>query len=340
MTPSTSLWAPQFAHQTDEGVRGKHNDDAFDYFVGRNSEQDKIYFLTVADGVTSNAGGDQASDIAIAEIRGRLEELGQEPLLEQMTDAVHYAHKQILKTAQENPAFCNMSTTIVLAAIDQDKLYVTHLGDSRAYLIRNNQIYLLTVDHTWVQDAVDQGRLSIEEAQNHPNRHVIKRFLGIQKTISIDYHIVRPNKNHLSKGERSFVKQISLQANDLILLCTDGLTDKVTDAEICATITAQKSLQEATNNLIDIALARQESDNITVVLMKLIESPTVSHHPNKRFLNTTILVVLAIAILMLSMTAYTLYQIDSDVREWVSRMIPLFQSGVQQVILLLYNVQA
>ena len=325
MKSPISPWSPQFAHRTDDGARGKHNDDSFDYFVGAADEQNGVYFLTVADGVTSNAGGDQASDIAVTEIRNRLENLNHEPLLEQMTDAVHYAHRQILGIAQKSPDFRNMSTTIVLAAIDQDKLYITHLGDSRAYLIRNNQIHLLTVDHTWVQDAIDQGRLSAEEAKSHPNRHVIKRFLGIQETISIDYNIVSPTGASYSEGARTLVKYIDVRPNDLILLCTDGLTNKITDDEICSIASkANGLLQEAIDELIDLALSRQEGDNITAVLMKVAEEADASHHSGRRLVNMGILVVLAIAILMLSITAYTLIRIDGDVREWILQVLPLF----------------
>ncbi|MBV7338356.1 protein phosphatase 2C domain-containing protein [Chloroflexi bacterium TSY] len=264
------LKPPIFASKTDKGVRDKPNDDAFDHFIGQTSDQKTVYFMVVADGVTSAAGGAQASQITITHIRQQLELLNEQPLLAQMEAAVQSAHKSILETARNNPEWSNMSTTVVLAAIDGNQLYVAHMGDSRAYLIRNKSVHLLTNDHTWVQEAVDKGRLSRKEAKTHPNRHVIRKFLGIQEHIVVDHDMINPDGYHTQSFYPQKVDSIAIQNGDAILLCTDGLTDKVQDTEIGHLVhTSGNQIQRAVDNLIDLALQRKEGDNITAVLMKL-----------------------------------------------------------------------
>lgn len=155
----------------------------------------------------------------------------------------------------------------MLAVVEQWQLYLAHLGDSRAYLIRNRAIHQLTLDHTWVQEALDVGRLSVAEAQQHPNRHTITKHLGLPSGLQVDTNIYFPGVN-LRYEQRQPLPSLSLAAGDALLLCSDGVTDKISDKEIAQIINAHKNTpQRAVNQLVKQALARQEGDNITAVLL-------------------------------------------------------------------------
>jgi len=158
-----------------------------------------------------------------------------------------------------------------VAAIEGWQLYVAHLGDSRAYLIRNNVIHSLTVDHTWVQQALDAGRLSEADAKLHPNRHTILRHLGVARGLEIDRELLAfPSDQRLAS--RRMATSLSLEPGDAILLCSDGVTEKVKDEEILAIVKANKEQpKQAVRQLVQCALDREEGDNITAVLLVMPE---------------------------------------------------------------------
>jgi PPM family protein phosphatase len=163
-----------------------------------------------------------------------------------------------------------MSTIIVLAAIAAGQLQVAHLGDSRVYLIRGHQIHRLTLDHTWIQNALDHHRISREDAKKHPNRNVIRRYLGINYDLDIDRDVVLPGTYNHNIIKRQFDQKLCLEPGDVILLCSDGLTNKVSDEEILKLIKTHKyQPQKAADKLINMALSKKEQDNITVVLLSL-----------------------------------------------------------------------
>ncbi len=150
---------------THNGARNKPNEDRFDAFVGPGNNGQPAQFLVVADGVTSTHGGERASDIAVRVLRRLLQSpptsnRAPKPLRDRLADAIHAANQEILETARKDPDLKGMSTTLVVAAIDGDQLTLMHLGDSRAYLIRSGKPYQLTRDHTWIQDAMDEGRIT------------------------------------------------------------------------------------------------------------------------------------------------------------------------------------
>ncbi len=171
----------------------------------------------VADGVTSTTGGAQASRIAVEAVKATLREppSRQETLSEWLEFAVLRANDEILFEAKRNPQWEGMSTTIVLAALAGEKLYVMHLGDSRAYLVRDGALHLLTADHTWAQEALDAGSITASEAAQHPGRNQLLRYLGSQKSISVDRGIIMPGT-----GLRE--EYLLAQPGDMVLLCTDG----------------------------------------------------------------------------------------------------------------------
>ncbi|MEM7126407.1 MAG: protein phosphatase 2C domain-containing protein [Chloroflexota bacterium] len=272
---------PFFGGRSDEGYVNKKNEDSWLAFKVNGQYADgrlgAAYVIIVADGVTSTSGGAQASKLAVNSIEERLK--SQELPLDEIDivrDRVHAAirdaNRDILDTSRHRPEYGNMSTTLVLALIAGDQLIVAHLGDSRAYLVRDHEIHRLTLDHTWGQEALDKQRISQAELNNHPNRNVIRRYLGINSNINIDWEIVRPGTFHQVLANRSLDLAITFRTNDVLLLCSDGLTDKVQEREILATI--QPLLgepQKAAEKLVDVALGKKEGDNITAALISFTQ---------------------------------------------------------------------
>lgn len=269
--------APLIGSRTDEGYANKPNEDTFDLFkIGSdpwaNDPDDAVYVGIVADGVTSKAGGEQASRIATETIKKTLQRHSPSHLAAQsqqlIDEAIYLANREILEVARKNPEWGSMSTTLVLAAIAGDQLSIAHLGDSRAYLLREGKLYRLTLDHTWIQEALDLNRITVEEARAHPNRNVIRRYLGINPNIEVDWQIVHPNGNAAAAERRDYTTTVTLQPDDVILLCSDGLTEKVSDDEILTVLNRHKGAPEkAADLLVKRALAKKETDNITVVLL-------------------------------------------------------------------------
>ena len=191
----------------------------------------------MADGVTSTAGGAQASRLAVEAVKATLREppSRHETLSEWLEFAVLRANEEILFEGKRNPQWEGMSTTIVLAALAGEKLYVMHLGDSRAYLVRDGVLHQLTADHTWAQEALDAGSISTAEASQHPGRNQLLRYLGSQKNISVDRGIIMPGT-----GQRE--EYLMTQPSDMVLLCTDGLHHMVAANELKQTAARPRRL--------------------------------------------------------------------------------------------------
>ncbi|MFN8466656.1 MAG: protein phosphatase 2C domain-containing protein [Caldilineaceae bacterium] len=292
---------PQVGKGTRQGLRNPENNDHYGYFevqrretttrllarVGAGDTQTtllrqqvptnglsygpdtSIYIAVVADGVTSTTGGAQASRIAVDAVKATLREppSRQETLSEWLEFAVLRANDEILFEAKRNPQWEGMSTTIVLAALAGEKLYVMHLGDSRAYLMRDGALHLLTADHTWAQEALDAGSITAAEAAQHPGRNQLLRYLGSQKSISVDRGIIMPGT-----GMRE--EYLLAQPGDVVLLCTDGLHHPLPAGELRQTLLDHAGYpQDAVDELIAQAVATGERDDITAVVMEL---PTVA----------------------------------------------------------------
>lgn len=282
MLPSAGgyIHMPLRGAMTDEGYVHKKNEDSWEVFkLGPGSWEEEpaasIYVAIVADGVTSQSGGAQASQLAVETIKQVLRSRVLSPtdyvgISAAVDDAIQQANRKILDVARRNPEWGNMSTTLVMGVLAGGTLQLAHLGDSRAYLVRGDQIHRLTLDHTWAQDALDHGRITPAELERNPNRNVIRRFLGIKQRIEIDRIIVAPGTYHSGVEGRVTATTIPMEADDVLLLCTDGLSDKVTEAELYAIVDEHRGRpQNAAELLIKAALAKKEQDNITAVLLSL-----------------------------------------------------------------------
>lgn len=246
--------------QTDRGLVRTSNQDAF-------LVDNRRRLWAVADGMGDHPGGDVASRVVIdtladfaptlshgTDVRDNSDEQGRFLL----TTMAEQAHSAVQAHAERNPSYSGMGTTLVMAhllPLDPPRLLVLHVGDSRAYLIRDNVITQLTRDHTLVEHLVREGQLSPDRTAHHPERHVLTRAVGLGSALN------------------SEVCSCDLQHGDLLLLCSDGLTTMLSDEDILATVRPHPcDPPHSTRALIAAALDRGGLDNVTVVSWSVIEA--------------------------------------------------------------------
>ncbi|MCB0206903.1 MAG: serine/threonine-protein phosphatase, partial [Anaerolineae bacterium] len=259
---------------TDPGRTGKNNEDyysAFEVDWQDDLRLRQVQVAVVCDGIGGNNAGEVASKVAVEKIRSLMESEATVSIPERMIQAIQAANQAVYDTSQNRPELRGMGTTVVMAAIDDKTLYVAHAGDSRAYLIRNGTAYRLTLDHTWAQEAIDHGVLTPEAARVHPNRNVIKRYLGVDETLAVDSKIIDISQESSSgegAGKRPMIPSLALQPGDNVLLCSDGLTDEISDEEL-QTLVRKHGPQEAADRLVALANDHGGRDNITVTILRL-----------------------------------------------------------------------
>ena len=238
---------------TDIGRVRKINQDAYRLHPN-------IGLWIVADGMGGHAGGEVASRLTIETIGPYVEEHGSKGSSrttkdreEVLREALDTANQKIRNHAREHSKFLGMGTTVVVLQISEEPPWeatIAHVGDSRAYLVQLDAISLLTRDHSLVEERIDLGLITREEATTHPLRHVLTRGLGIES------------------GVESSVQTKLIQPTDKILLCSDGLTKMMSDEDIFEVIRQSgQSLKEACQNLVEKANRLGGQDNITVVLV-------------------------------------------------------------------------
>lgn len=216
---------------------------------------DDIQLLAVADGMGGHKAGEIASRLALEVLISYLRE-NSGTLAENPADALkmafNHANTTVFSYAQaDEDKFRGMGTTITAALPRGNNIYVAHVGDSRAYLVKGDEIKLLTTDHSLVNELVRNGGLTEEEAENHPQRNVLTRAIGTSTTVEADVDIIP-----IDKG-------------DIVILCTDGLSKFVNLDEMKQMAGEQESLGDKAKHLIEQALAKGGDDNITVVLYQV-----------------------------------------------------------------------
>ena len=230
---------------TDVGRARSGNEDS--YFCGRT-------VLAVADGLGGHQGGEVASAAAVeplAALDGR-EFADPAEAADELTAAIREANAAILDRAGGDPGLWGMGTTVTAAALAGERhLQLAHVGDSRAYLLRDGSLEQLTTDHTVVGELVRRGRLTPEQAAIHPERSILTRAVGLDPQVPVD----TPDPLELHDG-------------DQVLLCSDGLTEAVDDDRIAELLSAAADGEAACRSLIDAANAAGGPDNITVVLLR------------------------------------------------------------------------
>ncbi|NEO86302.1 MAG: Stp1/IreP family PP2C-type Ser/Thr phosphatase [Spirulina sp. SIO3F2] len=233
-----------FAGLTDTGVVRSVNQDAF------HLDPDGRFFV-VADGMGGHAGGQEASRIATETIKTYLDDNWQTELTspELLEKAIWEANQEIIDDQETHPERSDMGTTVVVLLFRNNEPWCGHIGDSRLYRFRNAMLEQLTDDQTWVARAMKMGDLTPEEARVHPWRHVLSQCLG---------------RRDLQKVE---LQALEVLSGDCYLLCSDGLTEEVSDPEIQSFLASIADYQSAAQQLINTAKANGGSDNVTVVLV-------------------------------------------------------------------------
>jgi len=253
---------------TDEGARGKKNEDRYGVsaFQRKDRRKTPVLLAVLADGIGGHRAGEVAADLAVDRISAHVAAAPEDqPPAELLREAVRTASQTIYQHASAAPERQGMGATCAVAYVVGTRLFAANVGDSRIYLLRRGQLHRLSIDHTWIQEALDHGVLKEEEIRGHPNAHIIRRFLGSAQPPEAALRLQLEAGSDGSVGEG-----ISLQKDDILLLCSDGLTDLVSDEEI-AKILAAQPLENAADRLIDLANQRGGHDNITLILMRVPE---------------------------------------------------------------------
>ncbi|WP_432982765.1 PP2C family protein-serine/threonine phosphatase [Dactylosporangium sp. CA-233914] len=230
----------------------------------RSGNQDSVYagprLLAVADGMGGMAAGDVASNIVIATMAPLDEDVPGNAMIDTLRGAVDLANQQIRDAVEENPAMEGMGTTLTAMLFSGSKMGMVHIGDSRAYLVRDGEFAQVTKDDTYVQMLVDEGRISLEEANSHPQRSLLTRAL--------DGRDADPEYS---------VRQV--KPGDRYLLCSDGLSGVVSAETIEATLREYVDPNQCAGRLIELALRGGGPDNITVIVADVTDEDIVEERP-------------------------------------------------------------
>ena len=255
--------------QTHPGMTGKNNEDRYavaSFVLGRKNRM-PVLFAVLADGIGGHRGGEVAAELAVNHIMQEVAQSDGRHTRQTMERAVNEASDAIAAHSASTEDLKGMGSTCATAWIIGDKLYTAYVGDSRIYLIRSGRIQQLTVDHTWVQEAIEKGVITPEKAREHPNVHVIRRYLGSPAAPEPDFRMKLSKDEGDQHAENN--QGVQLLPDDVLLLCSDGLTDLVWNDEILEVIRSKPSLKEAARALIELANARGGHDNTTVVLISV-----------------------------------------------------------------------
>ncbi|MDL1909102.1 serine/threonine-protein phosphatase [Chloroflexi bacterium CFX6] len=267
---------------THQGMTGKNNEDRFAVASFHVSEKDRtpVLFAVLADGIGGHKGGEVAAELAVNHIMQSVAKGDGKFSRYIIEQAVHEASSAIASHSAANENLKGMGATCAIAWIIDNKLHTAYVGDSRIYLMRGGRIQQLTVDHSWVQEAIEKGILTPELAREHPNVHVIRRYLGSTVPPEPDFRL------NLFDGEGAHHAEnnqgVELQPNDVLLLCTDGLTDLVWNDEILEVVRTRSNLKEASRALVNLANERGGHDNITVLLIGVPADFRSKTAPGKR----------------------------------------------------------
>ncbi len=243
-----------YAVRSHRGRIRETNEDSF--FVP--SQEGPVIFA-VADGMGGHAAGEVASSLAVRVLGRKVEEIsedfhqfGQAQAEDFLRTTIQQANTEIVQAQEQQSELKGMGTTLTAACVRGRDLLVAHVGDSQAYIFRNDRIVQLTEDHSLVMELLKNGEIDAEEVHNHPQRNMITRFLGIDNPVVVDFYAS------------------TTESGDYLLLCTDGLTTMLRPSEICDVILAERDLEKVADALLSQANERGGSDNITFALIHLL----------------------------------------------------------------------
>lgn len=230
------------AYFSDQGLVRSRNEDSI--FV----DESRGLFI-VADGMGGHLGGEVASDMAVRIVRDHL--LDADPVNEDRIEtALQQANREVYGLSTQQAELSGMGTTLSVASVGQGHLVYGHVGDSRIYLVRDGQMSRVTRDHTMVEELVEQGAISAEEARHHPRKNVLVRALGTDQHLPVD------------RGT------VPLQAGDTVVLMTDGVYGYLEDRDILGVLDTMP-LQEAVRTIMQQVMDRGASDNLTMIAFQV-----------------------------------------------------------------------
>jgi serine/threonine protein phosphatase PrpC len=263
------------AASTHPGMKGKNNEDQYAVSAYKLSETDSTPCLLalISDGIGGHRAGEIASQIAVETISRVISESDGANPLTALKTAIIQASQAILTQAEAHLDKRGMGATCVCAWIIGNRLYSASVGDSRLYLLRGNSICQLTTDHSWIQEAIEYGALTPEQARGHPNAHIIRRYLGSQPPPEVDFRLRLDSSE--TDGQAQANQGFLLIPGDFLLLCSDGLTDLVDKEEIRFALRSSNRNQ-AIQDLTQMANERGGHDNITIVLLEVPGSDVIT----------------------------------------------------------------
>jgi protein phosphatase len=241
-----------FCAQTDSGRTRKNNEDSVVF-------DESTHLGVLADGMGGYNAGEVASGMATAFIQSELvrwlTEAGAQAQSDQVRRAieicVHNANLTIFNSSVANPLYAGMGTTLVMGVFRGDKLLLGHVGDSRCYRLRDNELLQLTKDHSLLQEQLDAGLLTPAQAALSPNRNLVTRAMGVENSVMLELH------------------EHQVEPGDLYMMCSDGLSDMVGDAAIAAIMKTGQPLAQMATELVTKANENGGRDNITVLLTQV-----------------------------------------------------------------------
>jgi serine/threonine protein phosphatase PrpC len=250
-----------------------HNEDSYGVTAYRLQPDSTPALLAVlADGIGGHQAGEVASALTVDSVVATVEsQPGGDPL-QVLGKAVQTAARQVRQAATGDKAREGMGSTLAAAWIIGPRLYTVNVGDSRIYFRREGDLHRISIDHTWIQEALDHGIIKPDEVEGHPNAHVLRRHIGGAKPPEPDFRL----RLKLDESDEASVANqgLFLKPGDQLLLCSDGLTDLVSGPDIDAAL-AQKG-PGATQDLLQLALDRGGHDNITIIVMQVPKPVTPS----------------------------------------------------------------
>ena len=236
---------------SDRGIVRANNQDTFRVDSSPEGEQ---LIAVLCDGMGGVHGGEVASQTAAeAFISYARQELAVSPVPDLAVigrEAAAYANLKVYDRAQRDESLLGMGTTLVAAILREEETVMINIGDSRGYWFSHGQIQQVTRDHSHVQDLMDQGIITKSEARSHPHRNLITRAVGVKDRI------------------RSDLFRLDLQPGDRLLLCSDGLSNLVTEDELAAVLAGEEELKNCCDRLLALALDRGAPDNVTVIVLE------------------------------------------------------------------------
>jgi serine/threonine protein phosphatase PrpC len=242
----------RFAVKSDKGMIREINEDSYNVIAGYSGVP--VSFV-IADGMGGHNSGEIASKMAVDSVSAQILEnphtlIDEAGILISIKEIMENTNRAVYEKSIGDEATKGMGTTLILAVMLNKKLHIGHVGDSRAYIIRDERIEQLTTDHSFIEELIKNGSISRAEAAVHPRRHVITRAIGCMEEVEVDTY------------------SCNIKDNDVFLLCTDGLSNMLDDEEILSAISGTEDLHQACIKLVDMANECGGEDNVTVILFK------------------------------------------------------------------------